>query len=57
MKLNFMRFISILIGVIVVLIALIIHEFGHALTALILGGEITAMRFWGISLYPKLSYT
>lgn len=57
MKLNFMRFISILIGVIAVLIALIIHEFGHALTALILGGEITAMRFWGISLYPKLSYT
>src|SRR3989338_891004 len=48
--------IFVLIGVVVVFITLIVHEFGHALTALIVGGKVTAMRLWGDSIYPEFGY-
>jgi len=48
--------IFIFIGAVAVFIALIIHEFGHVLTALIMGGKVTALRLWGFSVYPEFSY-
>lgn len=54
---SFKRIIAALvIGIVMVAANLVIHESGHALTALNLGGRVTSIEFLGLQVYPKVFY-
>ena len=48
---------GILIAVLAVLIGHMIHEGGHALTMLALGGKVTSIGIWQVQAYPKIVLT
>lgn len=52
----FQWLIFITVGVMVVAIALAIHELGHAIGARFLGWEVTKIYLWGFSVLPEFAY-
>lgn len=49
-------FVALIIGVLMVAANLVIHESGHALTALKFGGQVRSIEFLGLQVYPKVFY-
>ena len=45
------------IGITAVVSTLIIHELGHAVAAVAMGGEVTALRLWGFTIFPEFSFS
>ncbi len=45
-----------IIGVLMVAANLVIHESGHAITAIRFGGQVTSIEFLGMQVYPRVFY-